>query len=98
MDRFELLRGVSELVERVKILEAEVRHSVPAEKFYNSALTVDMVARLHGVSPYVVRKYIKKGLIDTHQDSSESKLLVRGSVALMLDFAKLKQQSKYETN
>ena len=65
-----------------------------AEKFYPVPLGVDVVAKLHGVSAYLVRRYVKLGLIPTHPGSSDAKIVIRGSTALLLDFDKLREQAK----
>lgn len=76
-------------------IESYSQNSVDALKFYNTEFTTDMIARLHGVSTGLVRKYIEIGLIDQHPNSSDRKLLVRGSDALILDFKSLKMKAKY---
>lgn len=76
------------LHERVAYLE---EHCVIADKFYNSALGVGVVAELHGVDPNTVRSYIGKGLIPCHPKSVDAKFLIRGSDALRLDFQKLRR-------
>ena len=81
--------SLSREVERLRI------SSLNAEKFYDSALTTQMVAALHGVTSDLVRKYIRLGYIETHPASSEAKLLVRGSTALMLDFRELRHKAIY---
>lgn len=67
---------------------------VNVDKFYNVPLTSEMVARLHSVSQSIVQKYVRYGLIPTHPLSSDSKILVRATDALLLDFAKMKRQLK----
>ena len=74
-----------QLRDRVAYLE---EHCVIADKFYNSALGVGVVAELHGVDPNTVRSYIGKGLIPRSMDA---KFLIRGSDALRLDFQKLRR-------
>lgn len=71
---------------------------IDADKFYNVALTTDVVAALHSVSSALVRKYIKLGMIAEHPMSSPSKLLVRGSDALMLDFKQMKRELKFKVS
>ena len=65
-----------------------------AEKFYAVPLGVDVVAKLHSVSPYLVRKYVNMGLIPTHPGSTDAKIVIRGSDALLLDFNKMRDQAK----
>ncbi len=76
-------------------LEALKSNSVDASKFYAVAVGVETIATLHGVHADTVRKYISLGLIDKHPDSSDSKVLVRGSVVLLLDFSELRRQARY---
>ena len=89
---------VASLVARNRELEDEVRRlrsgNVDAERFYNVAMTTNMVAALHSVSPALVRKYIHLGMIETHPNSTDAKMLVRGSDALRLDFRKMKFAAK----
>jgi hypothetical protein len=68
--------------------------NVDAHKFYAVATSVEVVANLHNVHPDTVRKYVSVGLIDKHPDSMETKILIRASDALMLDFSELKQRYK----
>lgn len=70
------------------------RSCVNVERFYNVPMTVSMVAELHSVSPGLVRKYVKKGLIETHPESTDAKILIRVSDALMLDFKELRKLYK----
>ena len=67
------------------------RSYVNADRFYNVPMTVSMVAELHSVSPDLVRKYVKKRLIETHPKSTDAKILIRASDALMLDFKELRK-------
>ncbi len=75
-------------------LEALKSNSVDASKFYAVAVGMETVATLHGVHPHTVRKYIALGLIEKHPDSTDGKILVRGSVALLLDFSELRKQAR----
>lgn len=84
--------GYRELERRCRTLE---QNTVRAEKFYSWAVDVETVAAMHGVSRYIVRRYIELGLIETHPNSSPAKFLVRGSTALTLDFKELKEEAKY---
>lgn len=65
-----------------------------AEKFYAVPLSVEVVAKLHGVSAYLVRRYVKLGLIPTHPGSTDAKIVIRGSTALLLDFEKMREQAR----
>lgn len=97
----DIVGQVALLVERNKVLETANRKleesTIQASKFYNVAMNTMMVATLHGVSMAVVRKYVHLGLIPTHPESTDAKLLVRGSVALQLDFDDLKCKAKYKS-
>lgn len=64
---------------------------VNVERFDNVPMPVSMVAELHSVSPELVRKYVKKGLIETHPKSTDAKILIRASDALRLDFKELRK-------
>ena len=83
------------LISRNRILEDEnmaLRKSAcDSSRFYNCALNTGIVAELHSVSSELVRKYVKLGLIPVHPMSSDAKILIRASDALMLDFAELKR-------
>lgn len=76
-----------------KIVDLEGRNVI-YEKFYNVALTTSEVAKLHGYNEATVRKYVKLGLIPLHPQSSDKKILIRASVALVLDFDHLRRQSQ----
>jgi len=65
-----------------------------AEKFYAVPLGVDVVAKLHSVSPYLVRKYVDMGLIPTHPSTTDAKIVIRGSDALLLDFTAMRNKAK----
>lgn len=92
----EIAQKVYELEHENEFLKNKNKQSFSAEKFYNTALTTSEVAKLHGVSPTLVREYIKRGYIDVHPDSTEAKILIRGSDALILDFKKLKKEYSFE--
>ena len=79
------------LQRRCKELE---QSQVNAQKFYAVGLNTDTVARMHDVSPHLVRKYVEMGLIPRHPKSTPAKILVRGSDALTLDFERLRQEAK----
>lgn len=68
--------------------------SVRATKFYPSPLNVEAVASLHGVSKQTVLKYVALGLIPRHPDSTDHKVLIRASIALLLDFSTLRKESQ----
>ena len=80
---------------RNKLLETENmelrKSSCDSSKFYNCALNTCMVASLHSVSAELVRKYVKLGFIPVHPLSTDAKILIRASDALMLDFVELKR-------
>ena len=65
-----IVEQVIDLVKRNELLSAEnlslKEKSISIDKFYNVALTTSMVAELHSVTPALVRKYVKLGLIDEH--------------------------------
>jgi hypothetical protein len=97
--------GTGEVIGHIQQMDIENRHlreqleaangnRVDASKFYAVAVGVDMIATLHGVHPDTVRKYISLSLIEKHPDSTDSKMLVRGSVALLLDFSELRKQAR----
>lgn len=65
-----------------------------AQRYYAKVLTVPVIAFLNDVNEDTVRKYIKLGLIPLHPKSTDSKLLVRASDAIVLDFTEMKKQSK----
>lgn len=83
------------LVGKTRMLERENEelrsHSCDCRRFYNCAFNTTTVAELHSVSPHLVRCYVKRGLIPTHPMSSDSRILVRASDALMLDFREMKR-------
>lgn len=71
-------------------------NSCDCRRFYNTALSTIVVAQLHSVSPELVRKYVRCGLIPTHPMSSDAKVLIRASDALLLDFVEMKKQLLYK--
>ena len=95
MKGFELIGEVTELVNRNKELEEKLSRAVLVDKFYDAPLTTEMVGRLHGVSAAIVRRYIDYGLIELHPMSMDGKLLIRGSVALSLDFDEIRKKAKF---
>ena len=86
-----VIDGYRSLQKRCQELEA---NTVNADRFYNWAVPVETVASMHGVSMYLVRKYIELGLIEKHPNSKTGKFFVRGSVAIMLDFNALREKAK----
>ena len=54
-------------------------------QFYNSVLTVEMVSMLHRLHPDTIREYVKRGVIEKHPDSSDRKILIRASDALLFN-------------
>ena len=93
-----LLGDVTVFIDRYNRLErrcAELETSqYNAEKFYAVAFGVEAVSKIHDVSPYLVREYVKMGLIPQHPRSSQSKILIRLSDALLLDFNRLREEAK----
>lgn len=87
-----LVDGYRRLERRCAELEGA---KVNADRFYNWAADVETVAAMHGVSRYLVREYIKLGLIEAHPDSTDARFLVRGSVALLLDFDALRAEARH---
>lgn len=83
-----------ENIELKKRLEFLNNSEVIVDKYYNIALTTNEVAKLHSNTPALVRKYIDLGLIEKHPKSTDAKILVRASDALLLDFKELKQIAK----
>lgn len=88
-----LVDGYRALEKRCKELESK---AVSADKFYNWAVPIEQVASMHGVSPYLVRKYVQLGMIDTHPNSTGAKFLIRGSVALLLNFEELRKEATFK--
>lgn len=66
-----------------------------ADRFYSKALTADVVAKLHDQSKPTVLKYVKLGLIPKHPNSRDTRILIRASDAIVLDFVELQHKSKY---
>lgn len=66
-----------------------------AGRFYAAALNIEAVATLHNVHPDTVRKYVALGCIEKHPDSTDAKILIRASEALMLDFKELRKKGRY---
>lgn len=93
-----LLGDVTVFVDNYRRMErrcAELESSqYDANKFYAVAFGVEEVSRMHDVSPYLVREYVRMGLIPQHPRSSQAKILVRLSDALTLDFNALRERAK----
>ena len=93
-----LLGDVTVFVNRLNALErrcAELERSrFNAERFYAVACNVETVARMHDVSPYLVREYVRLGLIPTHPRTTPAKIMIRLSDALLLDFSSLRDVAK----
>ena len=96
MNASELIGEVTDLVNRNRELEDKLSKTVSLDKFYNAALTTEMVGVLHGVSAGIVRRYVEYGLIELHPMSTDGKWLIRGSVALSLDFDDLRKKAKFK--
>lgn len=85
--------------ENIRLTDENARlkaNTIDASRFYAAALTVEAVAALHGVHPETVRKYVGMGLIDKHPDSTDGKILIRASDALLLNFKELKRKSRIQ--
>ena len=93
-----LLGDMSAFVDRYNRMERRCKEleesQFNAQKFYAVGLGTDTVARMHDVSPHLVRKYVEMGLIPRHPKSTPAKILVRGSDALLLDFERLRVEAK----
>lgn len=95
----DIIKSVSELIAENHQLQAKVERLESSRgfdvlRFYNVAMTTGEVAKFHGVSEQVVRKYVSLGLIELHPMSCDKKILVRASDALTLDFKDLKTKAK----
>lgn len=99
MEATAVLSEVAALVNECQTLRAEnerlKRSSVNADRFYSAMLSTEEVGRLHGVNKATVLNYVKRGLIEKAPDSTDGKIWIRASVALMLDFEKMKDKLKY---
>ena len=84
---------VSTLETELRKLREQQDASVSPDKFYAVKMDIPEVARLHGVDARTVRSYVKRGLIEKHPDSTDNITYIRGSVALSLDFRKLRKSS-----
>ena len=76
-------------------LSLQKKNLVDIQKFHTVLMTTSEVAKLHGVSSTTVRKYISSEQIEIHPDSTIEKAIIRGSIALALDFGKLKKENAY---
>ena len=95
MTGIEIIGEVTDLVNHNRELEEMLARTVSLDKFYNVALTVEQVAVLHGVTPGIIRRYVKYGLIELHPMSTDGKWLIRGSVALALDIDEVRRKAKF---
>lgn len=99
MEATAVLSEVAALVNECQALRAEnerlKQSSVNADRFYSAMLSTEEVGRLHGVNKATVLNYVKRGLIEKAPDSTDGKIWIRASVALMLDFEKMKDKLKY---
>lgn len=84
---------VSSLEAKLRALEQSSASAINVEKFYAARLDIPEVARLHGVDARTVRGYVNRGLIEKHPDSTDAHTYIRASVALALDFRKLRKSS-----
>lgn len=85
-------------IENTKLKEenSELKDNrMDAGRFYAAALNIEAVATLHNVHPDTVRKYVALGCIEKHPDSTDAKILIRASEALMLDFKELRKKGRY---
>ena len=99
MEATAVLSEVAALVNECQALRAEnerlKQSSVNADRFYSAMLSTEEVGRLHGVNKATVLNYVKRGLIEKAPNSTDGKVWIRASVALMLDFEKMKDKLKY---
>lgn len=100
METNEVINYITTLSAKCEMLKSELvsaqQKGVDATKFYAVTLTTEEVAKLHGVSPARVRDYASRGLIETHPNSTDAKLLFRASTVLTLDFSELKKLKLYQ--
>ena len=93
-----LIGDVNVFVENYNRLERRCeeleKSNCNAQKFYAVAFDIETVAKLHNVSKYLVRSYLKLGLIEKHPNSTDAKFYIRASDALVLDFKQLREQAK----
>ena len=98
MKTYEVINHIENLEIENRTLKEEQKGKLDATKFYSAAVTVQMISILHGVHADTVRKYVEFGLIERHPDSTDAKILVRGSEALLLDFRELRKKHIYRNN
>ncbi len=67
--------------------------TIRADKFYGTAITVDACAAMHGVCRTTVFNYIAKGFIPRHPNSTDHKILIRTSDALLFDFKQARKHN-----
>lgn len=73
--------------EKLKEQLSEVKEgTVRADKFYGTSITVEACAAMHGVCRSTVCNYVAKGYIPRHPNSTDHKILIRTSDALLFDF------------
>lgn len=86
---------IAQYVSRLEAENRELRDKqtghISPDRFYAVKLDIPEVARLHGVDPRTVRHYVKSGRIEKHPDSTDHHTYIRASVALSLDFRKLRK-------
>ena len=92
--------GIAEYISNLEMENARLtselntlrENSVNAEKFYGAPLSLNTVALLQGVDPRTIKNYVELGAIPIHPDSTDGRTYIRGSVALKIDFSKLKRE------
>lgn len=84
-----------ELTQKVEQLESR---TINIDKFESTAITVEACARMHGVCVQTVRQYIKEGYIPEHPDSTDRKILIRTSDAILLNFRQLRKKLWEDTH
>lgn len=102
IDISSMMENMNVLIEKAKKYDEYVeaqgsieRLKSKSERFYCKALTADFVAKYHDVSKPTVLKYVKLGLIPTHPNSKDGRILIRASDNITLDFFELQHKSKY---
>ncbi|MDR2653264.1 MAG: helix-turn-helix domain-containing protein [Prevotellaceae bacterium] len=78
------------------VIDNAVKERVNAEynKFYNTFIYPENIAKMHNVSRQTIINYINDGLIPTEPHNEGEHYKIRMSEALKLDFSKLKKQLK----
>ena len=94
------LEYITELKAKCDFAEKEVERVkadyIPSSDFKNIPLTVAEVAKLKGRCEHTVRSYIDAGMIPLHKDSTDSSFKIDASVALKLDFDRMKHERRYK--